>query len=207
MRHIIYIAVSALCLIAQSMYAQGLFAKKAMEHEERNHFVDASEAYQGLFERGSREASLQAARNLYKGRRYEEALKLYEHADSLGIITDADEVFRFFECLKSVKRYGDADNLVKARIKDFQNRPEFGLHEDKVNYYNKLTSYKGVELTAQRKFANNYTWQLSYLWSQLDGNYEGAYQGDGETIAVDPSTGRRSGAADPRKADSKALGY
>ena len=38
-------------------------------------------------------------------------------------------------------------------------------------------------------------------------SYEGAYQGDGETIAVDPKTGLRSGAADPRKADSKAIGY
>ncbi len=38
-------------------------------------------------------------------------------------------------------------------------------------------------------------------------SYEGAYQGDGETIAVDAKTGLRSGAADPRKADSKAVGY
>ena len=38
-------------------------------------------------------------------------------------------------------------------------------------------------------------------------SYEGAYQGDGETIAVDPKTGLRSGAADPRKADSRAVGY
>jgi gamma-glutamyltranspeptidase/glutathione hydrolase len=38
-------------------------------------------------------------------------------------------------------------------------------------------------------------------------SYEGAYQGDGESIAVDPQTGLRYGAADPRKADSKAVGY
>ena len=38
-------------------------------------------------------------------------------------------------------------------------------------------------------------------------SYEGSYQGDGETIAIDPKTGLRSGAADPRKADSKAVGY
>jgi len=38
-------------------------------------------------------------------------------------------------------------------------------------------------------------------------SYEGAYQGDGETIAVDAKTGRLAGAADPRKADSKAIGY
>ena len=38
-------------------------------------------------------------------------------------------------------------------------------------------------------------------------SYEGAYQGDGETIAVDPVTGLLLGAADPRKPDAKAVGY
>ena len=152
MRHIksmkTYALAAVLFLTVESLQGQGLFAKKAQEHEDRYHYVDASDAYQGLFVRGSREASLQAARNLYKGRRYEDALKLYEHADSLGIITDADEVFRFFECLKSVKRYSDADKLVSSRIKDFSDRPEFGLHEEKLDFYNKLSSFKGVELTA-----------------------------------------------------------
>ena len=38
-------------------------------------------------------------------------------------------------------------------------------------------------------------------------NFEGSYQGDGETIMVDPKTNLRLGAADPRKGDSKAVGY
>jgi gamma-glutamyltranspeptidase/glutathione hydrolase len=38
-------------------------------------------------------------------------------------------------------------------------------------------------------------------------SYEGAYQGDGETIWIDPATGLRHGAADPRKGDSAAVGY
>lgn len=38
-------------------------------------------------------------------------------------------------------------------------------------------------------------------------SYEGAYQGDGETIGFDPATGLFLGAADPRKPDSKAVGY
>ncbi len=52
-------------------------------------------------------------------------------------------------------------------------------HEAGVRFPQAIRDYKGVELTAQRKFADNYTWQLSYLWSKLDGNYEGAYQGIG----------------------------
>jgi gamma-glutamyltranspeptidase/glutathione hydrolase len=38
-------------------------------------------------------------------------------------------------------------------------------------------------------------------------SYEGSYQGDAETIFVDAKTGLRHGAADPRKPDSRAVGY
>lgn len=38
-------------------------------------------------------------------------------------------------------------------------------------------------------------------------SYEGGYQGDAETIAINPTTNARLGAADPRKPDSRAVGY
>jgi gamma-glutamyltranspeptidase/glutathione hydrolase len=38
-------------------------------------------------------------------------------------------------------------------------------------------------------------------------SYEGAYQGDGESIAIDPATGLRLGAPDLREMDAKAAGY
>ena len=38
-------------------------------------------------------------------------------------------------------------------------------------------------------------------------NYEGFYQGDGESIMLDPTTHLILGAADPRKNDAKAVGY
>jgi gamma-glutamyltranspeptidase/glutathione hydrolase len=38
-------------------------------------------------------------------------------------------------------------------------------------------------------------------------SYEGAYQGDAETVMIDPQSHLRLGAADPRKPDSRALGY
>ncbi len=38
-------------------------------------------------------------------------------------------------------------------------------------------------------------------------SYEGTVQGDAETIAIEPGTGLRLGAADPRKPDSAARGY
>ena len=38
-------------------------------------------------------------------------------------------------------------------------------------------------------------------------NFEGAYQGDGESIMVDPKTHLILGASDPRRGDAKAVGY
>jgi gamma-glutamyltranspeptidase/glutathione hydrolase len=38
-------------------------------------------------------------------------------------------------------------------------------------------------------------------------NFEGDYQGDGETILIDPQTGHRLGASDPRRPDARSLGY
>ncbi len=52
-------------------------------------------------------------------------------------------------------------------------------HPAGVTYPEAVRDYKGVEFTAQRKMADHYSWQASYLWSKLDGNYEGAFQGIG----------------------------
>jgi gamma-glutamyltranspeptidase/glutathione hydrolase len=47
---------------------------------------------------------------------------------------------------------------------------------------------------------------IGYTLKERD-SYEGAYQGDGETVMIDPLTHLRLGAADPRKPDSRAIGY
>ena len=54
-----------------------------------------------------------------------------------------------------------------------------GFSQTGKEYPRAVRDYKGVELSAQRKFADHYTWQASYLWSKLDGNYEGTFQGIG----------------------------
>ncbi|HYD82426.1 MAG TPA: gamma-glutamyltransferase, partial [Opitutus sp.] len=38
-------------------------------------------------------------------------------------------------------------------------------------------------------------------------SYEGAYQGDAATIAIDPNSGVHQGAADPRRPDTRAVGF
>jgi len=46
-----------------------------------------------------------------------------------------------------------------------------------------------------------------HLSKRNESAYDDGYQGEGETIALDPTTGLLLGAADPRKPDSKAVGY
>jgi len=132
-------------LFLTETFAQDQVIRKSSRLESMNHFLDASDGFQAVHQNGDREASLMAARNLYKARRYDEALVYYQRADSLQIMTDHESVFAYFECLKSVMKYEEADALVKARISDFADRPEFGIHKDLVPFYNKISSYSGSE--------------------------------------------------------------
>jgi hypothetical protein len=52
-------------------------------------------------------------------------------------------------------------------------------HPAGVTYPKAKREFTGLEFSAQRRFADRYTWQASYLWSHLKGNYEGAFQGIG----------------------------
>jgi hypothetical protein len=39
-----------------------------------------------------------------------------------------------------------------------------------------VREYTGVEVSARKRFSNNYQFYASYLWSQLEGNYDGVFQ-------------------------------
>ena len=123
------------------------YTSKAKSHEDRNHFYEASRMYRGLHDRGDRESALNAAMNLYKAHRYEEALPYFHISDSISLINDVDEIFAYFECLKAIKNYKAADDLVKTHVKNYANRREFTLHDDKLSYYDKLASYKRVKIS------------------------------------------------------------
>lgn len=46
-------------------------------------------------------------------------------------------------------------------------------------------TYKGVEVSANKRFSNNYQFFASYLWSRLEGNYDGTFQAS--TGQLDPN--------------------
>jgi hypothetical protein len=46
-------------------------------------------------------------------------------------------------------------------------------------------TYKGVEIHAEKRFSNNYQFFASYLWSRLEGNYDGTFQAS--TGQLDPN--------------------
>ena len=45
--------------------------------------------------------------------------------------------------------------------------------------------YKGLELHAEKRFSNNYQFYASYVWSRLEGNYDGTFQAS--TGQLDPN--------------------
>jgi hypothetical protein len=46
-------------------------------------------------------------------------------------------------------------------------------------------TFKGVELTLQKRFSNNFQFLTSFLWSKLEGNYDGTFQAS--TGQLDPN--------------------
>lgn len=139
--------MALIALISNKGWSQPkMYASKASTLEARNHFGEAARMYRGLHDRGDRESAIRAAMNLYKAHRYQEALPYFHLSDSIKLLDDVDEIFAYFECLKSVKDYMGADALVKTHVKKFAGRREFELHENKLSYYEKLASYKKIKI-------------------------------------------------------------
>ncbi|MEK6374348.1 MAG: TonB-dependent receptor [Acidobacteriota bacterium] len=59
------------------------------------------------------------------------------------------------------------------------------LNEDEVPATPAKRVYKGIELHAQKRFSNNYQFFASYVWSRLEGNYDGTFQAS--TGQLDPN--------------------
>jgi hypothetical protein len=59
------------------------------------------------------------------------------------------------------------------------------LNNDEVPAEKAKRTYKGLELHAQKRFSNNYQFFASYVWSRLEGNYDGTFQAS--TGQLDPN--------------------
>lgn len=59
------------------------------------------------------------------------------------------------------------------------------LNGEEVPVPKPTRKYTGVELHAQKRFANNYQYYTSYTWSRLKGNYDGTFQS--ATGQLDPN--------------------
>jgi len=61
----------------------------------------------------------------------------------------------------------------------------FYNYEDSVVVPKAKRTYKGVELSANKRFSDNYQFFASYVWSRLEGNYDGTFQAS--TGQLDPN--------------------
>jgi hypothetical protein len=83
------------------------------------------------------------------------------------------------------RKLGDVieDMLVPATGEYFIANPGTGIGRE-AGFYDGTTgvtpgakrTYKGVELDARKRFSNGYQFFASYVWSRLEGNYDGTFQ-------------------------------
>lgn len=52
------------------------------------------------------------------------------------------------------------------------------IPEAYITYPKPIRRYRAVEITAEKRFSNSYTFLASYTWSRLRGNYEGLFRND-----------------------------
>ncbi|MGA7616289.1 MAG: TonB-dependent receptor [Thermoanaerobaculia bacterium] len=84
------------------------------------------------------------------------------------------------------------DFLIISEGNYFIANPGEGIGKE-VTFYDYSTApapkaerkYKGIELTARKRFSNNYQFWASYTWSKLEGNYDGLFQSS--TGQLDPN--------------------
>ena len=101
--------------------------------ESKSYFLDAAKKHS---KKEHPEAYVKTAMNLYRAGKRAEALPYFQTADSLGMLTASAERFAYFDCLKSQKRYPEAESCVCSRVAchDFQDgrcnikMREFGSH-------------------------------------------------------------------------------
>ncbi len=97
----------------------------------------------------------------------------------LGAETTVDNLYIFGA--KYIRRYlGRAieDGLDQVQGNYFIMNPGQS-HDSGVRFPKAVRDFNGLELTAERKVSDHYSWRMNYLWSRLIGNYEGTFQGIG----------------------------
>jgi outer membrane protein OmpA-like peptidoglycan-associated protein len=147
MKRYLYITLIIFSFTYQVVWGQNYASSKAKNLEDKYYYLDAGNYYAALIKSGDKDANLKLALNLYKARLFEDALPYFVQADSLQIINDNESLFAYFECLKSVKRYEDADKLMSRHLIYLDEHLVFATNADRLRYYDKIQKYQGAEIT------------------------------------------------------------
>ena len=116
-------------------------ARKIKNLELKGHYVEAARLHIAQHDIGEREASINAAMNLYKIGKLRDALYYFQHADSIGTLEKADEIFGYFESLKASKKYKEADALISTHLAKVKGATELAMNANKELFYQKLMGY------------------------------------------------------------------
>jgi len=120
----------------------GALQRKIARLEAMGRYVEAAQLHIRLHDNGERDASIRAAMSLYRSARYQEAVEYFAHADSIGTLDQEDEVYGYFECLKAMKKYPDADRLIRTHMPRLPENVSLILHSEKERSYGKWMAYR-----------------------------------------------------------------
>ena len=112
--------------------------------ESKKHYLDAARYYS---ENTGDPANVRSAGiNFYRAGKYSDALPFLRKSDSLGLLKTAEEQYAYFECLKSAKRYNEADAFLAGKKAEQKDNPLFAMNFGKTSFYSKAAAYRGSSL-------------------------------------------------------------
>lgn len=131
-----------LITVSWGMYAQESRVKKADKQYESYQYIDAIETYKKVVEKGykSPEILQKIADSYYFNANYSEAVQWYAQLLKMQPNPKNSEYyFRYAQCLKSVKKYAQADEYMD---KYYKANPQLA-HKEKNNYLDEIEKNSG----------------------------------------------------------------
>jgi len=129
-------------VIASSGQGSAAMQRRMARLEAQGNYEAAASLHMKLHDAGEREAALKAGMNLYRAGKSKQSLYYLQHADSLGMIGQPEELIAFFEALKANQRYEEADDLLNKHQIAQVGQEFVSTHRQQLKNYKRFQAYQ-----------------------------------------------------------------
>jgi len=137
----------AALMVSGHLSGQSLIEKRIEYLEGKKHYPEAARMYKAWFKSGNPEASAGAGWDYYRSGNLKEAEKYFQIADSLGVLNNPDQVFAYFETLKSEKRYDEAQALLRKHSALHPAADVFKVNADQIGFYRRIQEFTSSRIS------------------------------------------------------------